>query len=98
MLGCRPGSRSSSVPSTLHSEKLLKVATSIPRDNLVSLGTCFGKFTKTQKFRLSITALDFLAPYAKVGHSPSSLPPAPRHPALLQPFTTLGLSCSTRCG
>ncbi|XP_074014198.1 60S ribosome subunit biogenesis protein NIP7 homolog isoform X2 [Numenius arquata] len=47
------------------SEKLLKVATSIPRDNLVSLGTCFGKFTKTQKFRLSVTALDFLAPYAK---------------------------------
>ncbi|NXU50562.1 NIP7 protein, partial [Turnix velox] len=47
------------------SEKLLKVATSIPRDNLVSLGTCFGKFTKSQKFRLSVTALDYLAPYAK---------------------------------
>ncbi|XP_075571752.1 60S ribosome subunit biogenesis protein NIP7 homolog isoform X2 [Pelecanus crispus] len=47
------------------SEKLLKVAASIPRDSLVSLGTCFGKFTKTQKFRLSVTALDFLAPYAK---------------------------------
>ncbi|KAM6409065.1 60S ribosome subunit biogenesis protein NIP7 homolog isoform 1-T1 [Rhynochetos jubatus] len=47
------------------SEKLLKVAASIPRDNLVALGTCFGKFTKSQKFRLSVTALDFLAPYAK---------------------------------
>uniref|UniRef100_A0A8D0FMC4 Nucleolar pre-rRNA processing protein NIP7 n=1 Tax=Strix occidentalis caurina TaxID=311401 RepID=A0A8D0FMC4_STROC len=47
------------------SEKLLKVAASVPRDNLVSPGTCFGKFTKTQKFRLSVTALDFLAPYAK---------------------------------
>uniref|UniRef100_A0A8B9NUQ3 60S ribosome subunit biogenesis protein NIP7 homolog n=1 Tax=Apteryx owenii TaxID=8824 RepID=A0A8B9NUQ3_APTOW len=47
------------------SEKLLKVATSIPRDSLVALGTCFGKFTKTQKFRLNVTALDFLAPYAK---------------------------------
>ncbi|NWU52877.1 NIP7 protein, partial [Dromas ardeola] len=47
------------------SEKLLKVATSVPRDNLVSLGTCFGKFTKSQKFRLSVMALDFLAPYAK---------------------------------
>ncbi|NXW48398.1 NIP7 protein, partial [Nyctiprogne leucopyga] len=47
------------------SEKLLKAAASIPRAGLVSLGTCFGKFTKTQKFRLSVTALDFLAPYAK---------------------------------
>ena len=34
------------------------------RDNLISLGTNFGKFTKTKKFRLHITALDFLAPYA----------------------------------
>uniref|UniRef100_A0A8C2TUU4 Nucleolar pre-rRNA processing protein NIP7 n=1 Tax=Coturnix japonica TaxID=93934 RepID=A0A8C2TUU4_COTJA len=47
------------------SEKLLKLAVSIPRDSLVALGTCFGKFTKTQKFRLNVTALDFLAPYAK---------------------------------
>lgn len=31
----------------------------------MSLGTCFGKFTKSGKFRLHITALDFLAPYAK---------------------------------
>ncbi|XP_039186908.1 60S ribosome subunit biogenesis protein NIP7 homolog isoform X1 [Crotalus tigris] len=46
-------------------ERLLKLATNIPRDSLVSLGTCFGKFTKTQKFRLHITALDYLAPYAK---------------------------------
>uniref|UniRef100_A0A3B3Q9H8 NIP7 nucleolar pre-rRNA processing protein n=1 Tax=Paramormyrops kingsleyae TaxID=1676925 RepID=A0A3B3Q9H8_9TELE len=47
------------------SEKILKLATNISRDKLVSAGTCFGKFTKTQKFRLHITALDFLAPYAK---------------------------------
>ncbi|XP_060110394.1 60S ribosome subunit biogenesis protein NIP7 homolog isoform X1 [Heteronotia binoei] len=47
------------------SEKILKLATSIPRENLVALGTCFGKFTKTQKFRLHVTALDYLAPYAK---------------------------------
>uniref|UniRef100_A0A3B1IYG8 NIP7 nucleolar pre-rRNA processing protein n=1 Tax=Astyanax mexicanus TaxID=7994 RepID=A0A3B1IYG8_ASTMX len=47
------------------SEKMLKMATNISRDKLVSVGTCFGKFTKTQKFRLHITALDFLAPYAK---------------------------------
>ena len=34
------------------------------RENLLSLGTCFGKFTKTKKFRLHVTALDYLAPYA----------------------------------
>lgn len=49
-----------------HSEKILKLATNFSRDKLVSVGTCFGKFTKTGKFRLHITALDFLAPYAKV--------------------------------
>ncbi len=32
----------------------------------VSVGTCFGKFTKTKKFRLHITCLDYLAQYAKV--------------------------------
>ena len=48
------------------SEKLLKHAVSIDRDNLISIGTCFGKFTKTRKFRLHITALDYLAPYAQV--------------------------------
>uniref|UniRef100_A0A3B3BZD4 NIP7 nucleolar pre-rRNA processing protein n=1 Tax=Oryzias melastigma TaxID=30732 RepID=A0A3B3BZD4_ORYME len=47
------------------SEKILKLATNFSRDKLISVGTCFGKFTKTQKFRLHITALDFLAPYAK---------------------------------
>ncbi|XP_051580909.1 60S ribosome subunit biogenesis protein NIP7 homolog [Myxocyprinus asiaticus] len=47
------------------SGKILKLATNISRGKLVSVGTCFGKFTKTQKFRLHITALDFLAPYAK---------------------------------
>jgi 60S ribosome subunit biogenesis protein NIP7 len=49
-----------------NSEKILKLATNVARDKLVSVGTCFGKFTKTGKFRLHITALDFLAPYAKV--------------------------------
>uniref|UniRef100_A0A7M4FWB1 Nucleolar pre-rRNA processing protein NIP7 n=1 Tax=Crocodylus porosus TaxID=8502 RepID=A0A7M4FWB1_CROPO len=47
------------------SERLLKLAMSVPGDRLVSLGTCFGKFTKSSKFRLHITALDYLAPYAK---------------------------------
>merc|ERR1712013_976733 len=47
------------------SEKIMKQAANVARDNLVALGTCFGKFTKTRKFRLHITALDFLAPYAQ---------------------------------
>ena len=49
------------------SEELMKKAGNIARDHLVSFGTCFGKFTKTGKYRLHITALDYLAPYAKVG-------------------------------
>uniref|UniRef100_A0A8C4R3Z0 60S ribosome subunit biogenesis protein NIP7 homolog n=1 Tax=Eptatretus burgeri TaxID=7764 RepID=A0A8C4R3Z0_EPTBU len=47
------------------SEKLLKLASCVARESLLGSGTCFGKFTKSQKFRLQITALDFLAPYAK---------------------------------
>ena len=48
------------------SEKMIKMASNISRDELVSFGTCFGKLTKSKKFLLHITALDFLAPYAKV--------------------------------
>ncbi|CAH1240055.1 NIP7 [Branchiostoma lanceolatum] len=47
------------------SEHIMKRAANVSRENLISMGTCFGKFTKTGKFRLHITALDFLAPYAK---------------------------------
>ena len=47
------------------SETLMKAASSIDREQLVSLGTCFGKFTKTKKFRLHITCLDYLAQYSK---------------------------------
>ncbi|KAI9145968.1 cytosolic large ribosomal subunit protein [Paraphysoderma sedebokerense] len=47
------------------SESLMKRAVSIGRDELCSLGTCFGKFTKSGKFKLQITALDYLAQYAK---------------------------------
>ncbi|KAJ3080920.1 ribosome biosynthesis protein nip7 [Quaeritorhiza haematococci] len=32
---------------------------------MISLGTCIGKFTKTGKFRLQITALEVLGQYAK---------------------------------
>lgn len=48
------------------SEEIMKKAGNICRDNLLSLGTCMGKFTKSKKFHLHITALDYLAPYAKV--------------------------------
>ena len=44
---------------------MANLATSIARDNLLSVGTCIGKFTKTGKFRLHITALDIIAPHAR---------------------------------
>ncbi|MFH4979583.1 hypothetical protein AB6A40_006292 [Gnathostoma spinigerum] len=47
------------------SEKLMRKAACIPRQPLLSFGTCLGKFTKTKKFHIHITALDYLAPYAK---------------------------------
>jgi 60S ribosome subunit biogenesis protein NIP7 len=47
------------------SEQLMKAAMGVPRENLITLGVCFGKFTKTKKFRLHVTALDYIAQYAK---------------------------------
>ncbi|KAI8942103.1 ribosome biosynthesis protein nip7 [Plenodomus lindquistii] len=44
---------------------LANLATSVARDNLLSLGICLGKFTKTGKFRLHITALSIIAPHAR---------------------------------
>lgn len=44
---------------------LANLATSIARSDLLSYGTCLGKFTKTGKFRLHITALDVIAPHAR---------------------------------
>lgn len=44
---------------------LANLATSIARPNLLSLGTCLGKFTKTGKFRLHVTSLDVIAPHAR---------------------------------
>jgi 60S ribosome subunit biogenesis protein NIP7 len=46
-------------------ESLANLATSCARDNLLSLGTCLGKFTKTGKFRLHVTALSVIAPHAR---------------------------------
>lgn len=45
----------------------MKMATNFSRESLLSLGTCVGKFTKTEKFMLSITFLDHIAQHAKVG-------------------------------
>ena len=45
--------------------EVLKMASHIGRDELLCAGTCFGKFTKTRKFKLNITCLDYLAKYAK---------------------------------
>ena len=41
------------------------MASHIGKDELIGAGTCFGKFTKTGKFKLHITCLDYLAKYAK---------------------------------
>ncbi|KAL0246950.1 hypothetical protein GEMRC1_008156 [Eukaryota sp. GEM-RC1] len=46
------------------SESLLKAAATINRKQLLSIGTCFGKFTHSGRFRLLITALTHIAPYA----------------------------------
>ncbi|XP_018310490.1 60S ribosome subunit biogenesis protein NIP7 homolog [Mycetomoellerius zeteki] len=47
------------------SQKILSIANNIESDNLLSLGTCIGRFTKSGKFRLHITALHHIAPYAQ---------------------------------
>ncbi|CAK9440040.1 uncharacterized protein LODBEIA_P41400 [Lodderomyces beijingensis] len=47
------------------SEHVAKYATSVSRQNLMSLGVCLGKFTKTGKFKLHITSLSYLSQYAK---------------------------------
>ncbi|ESZ93225.1 60S ribosome subunit biogenesis protein NIP7 [Sclerotinia borealis F-4128] len=44
---------------------LANLATSIARDKLLSLGICIGKFTKSGKFRIHITALPILAEHAR---------------------------------
>jgi 60S ribosome subunit biogenesis protein NIP7 len=55
-------------------ERIMRRATNIQRKKLVSIGVCFGKFTKTQKFKLHVTALDFLAQYARVRAAPLVIP------------------------
>eukprot|EP00928_Gymnodinium_smaydae_P047346 TRINITY_DN31593_c0_g1_i1.p1 TRINITY_DN31593_c0_g1~~TRINITY_DN31593_c0_g1_i1.p1 ORF type:complete len:181 (-),score=38.37 TRINITY_DN31593_c0_g1_i1:30-572(-) len=47
------------------SEKVLKHAGHVPKKQLLSCGVCLGKFTHSRKFRLGITALDYLARLAQ---------------------------------
>lgn len=47
------------------SDKIAKFATSVARPNLMSVGICMGKFTKTGKFKLHVTSLSILSKYAK---------------------------------
>ncbi|KAK8820101.1 hypothetical protein WA577_006170 [Blastocystis sp. JDR] len=47
------------------SERVLRLATNVGRDNLISIGTKFGRFNKNHHFRLHITCLDYLAQYAQ---------------------------------
>ena len=47
------------------SESSMRLGISVARPNLVSMGTCFGKFSKSGKFKLHISALDYIAQYAK---------------------------------
>ena len=47
------------------SQALAGRAAHAERSKLVHLGTCFGKFTKSLKFRLHVTCLDYLAQFAK---------------------------------
>ena len=44
----------------------MKWATNVTRKNLRSFGVCIGKFTKSKKFHIHVTALDVIGPYAKV--------------------------------
>ena len=56
-------------------EKLVRLATNMGRDNLISMGTRFGKFSKKgDAFRLHVTALDYIARFAmhKVWVKPTS--------------------------
>jgi 60S ribosome subunit biogenesis protein NIP7 len=47
------------------SATVLKNAQNITRKQLLSLGVCFGKFTHSKQFHLTVTCLDYLAKLAK---------------------------------
>ena len=56
------------------SETVVQASLAVHRDHLLHAGTCLGKFSKTKRFRLHVTALPYLAEYAqyKVWVKPSS--------------------------
>jgi ribosome biogenesis protein Nip4 len=43
----------------------VKFAAALPRDQLLGMGCTFGKFTKSKKFKLHVTCLDYIAQYAQ---------------------------------
>src|SRR5258708_7702344 len=45
-------------------ESIVRKAENIPRKNLYSLGACLGKFTKSNKFHITIICLDHLSKIA----------------------------------
>ena len=47
------------------SESIVKKAAHAKKDNLLSAGVCFGKFTHSKRFHLSVTCLDFLSKLAQ---------------------------------
>ena len=53
--------------SPLIRESLMRRSTNFGHTELVCLGVCFGRFTKSKNFRLHITCLDVIARYAPVG-------------------------------
>merc|ERR1712087_79259 len=46
-------------------ESQMKLAAALPREQLMSMGCVFGKFTKTKKFKLHITCLEYVARHAQ---------------------------------
>jgi len=46
-------------------EEVIKLAEHFGKKKLISAGTCIGKFTKTSKFRINITALDYISKFAR---------------------------------
>jgi 60S ribosome subunit biogenesis protein NIP7 len=71
---------------------LANLASNVARDNLLALGTCLGKFSKTGKFRLHITALPILAQHAryKVWVKCEFCPPLLPNPSPISSIETLG--------
>eukprot|EP01121_Diplochlamys_sp_Union-15-3_P016676 TRINITY_DN5726_c0_g1_i1.p1 TRINITY_DN5726_c0_g1~~TRINITY_DN5726_c0_g1_i1.p1 ORF type:complete len:181 (-),score=23.18 TRINITY_DN5726_c0_g1_i1:76-618(-) len=55
-------------------ERIMKLACNFSKKQLIGIGVCFGKFTKSGKFRLQVTCLDYIAKYAvyKIWVKPSA--------------------------